>query len=525
MWWKSTFKTERGKPSLLPKKVIRRTLPVLLALTLAAASISAQITVVYPKPGQTIGAVDSTFIFGHLPPGSDPESSALEINGHDVAVHEDGGFLAFLPIEPGEFVFQLQVTGPNQFHDSLTVMVPKPRVSLGPDSMAIVGAYRPPGGDIDLISGDRLAVSFQGTPGCRAWFSIDGVLDSVPMSERDPRTQPYWDEAVFGAGAVPDSLMIRGIYSGFIDIADSVRVDSARITYHLAPPSMKEVAVRLFGPDSEYAPRFDLFSYLRLVRTDSTVSRLSHYVVSLNSRDYPFTVRFADSVQIVRHGPRKGYLSIFQPEGVEALAVGGEGNWYKLRLSHSQTGWVNKESVEPLARGFLPPHSYLRSIRTYNYRDRVSIQFPLAGKHPFRVVEDDARTIRIQLFGVTSDTDWIRYDFSDTLVELATWSQLEPGLYEFRLHLTRDLWGYDTYYRGTTLCLDLMRAPEKLWTIRGKRIVIDPGHSHDLGAVGPTGYTRGRGQPRDCPDCPARIRVAWGRGCYDPRRRTRLAAI
>ena len=110
-------------------------------------------------------------------------------------------------------------------------------------------------------------------------------------------------------------------------------------------------------------------------------------------------------------------------------------------------------------------------------------------KHPFRVIAEDRRTLRLQLFGVTTDTDWIRYDATDSLIDLASWSQPEEGLYEFKLALTKDLWGYDTYYVGSTFYLQINRAPRDVKHLKRKVIVIDPGHSRDPGAIGPTGYT------------------------------------
>jgi N-acetylmuramoyl-L-alanine amidase len=93
------------------------------------------------------------------------------------------------------------------------------------------------------------------------------------------------------------------------------------------------------------------------------------------------------------------------------------------------------------------------------------------------------------LFGVTSNTDWIRYDFADSLVDLAVWSQPEEGLFEVRFDLTADLWGYDTYYEGNTFYLKLNRPPQQVGIVKGKTIVIDPGHASDPGAIGPTGLT------------------------------------
>jgi N-acetylmuramoyl-L-alanine amidase len=194
-------------------------------------------------------------------------------------------------------------------------------------------------------------------------------------------------------------------------------------------------------------------------------------------------------MQVVRVKPGMGYSIIWQPKGVQALAVGAEGDWYRLKLSASQYGYVSRTAVEKLPFGILPPRSSVKSVRTYGFDDSVLIEFPLAGIHPFRVIEDDKRTVRIQLFGVTSNTDWIRYDFNDTLIEFASWNQPEEGLYELRLNLKQDLWGYDCSYKGNSFIFKLIKPPHDVHDLRGKRIVVDPGHSADLGAVGPTGYT------------------------------------
>ncbi len=462
---------------------------ILTAISTSGAEPPA-IEVVYPKADQEIKAADSTFIFGHIGADRIDRSWFLEINGQPVAIHRDGGFIAFLPIVPGEFDFKLALYSKTDVTRPLTdttikVLVPEPLHTLSDDTLQIVADYNPPHGDIVLTTGDRLEVWFWGTPGEAAWFSVPGAIDSVPMIETPPREQPFWGEAVFGAGAVPESVLVAGIYSGYYIVPESVSVVDAHIVYHLAAVDKVARARRLL--DEPF--RATLSQVLKYLDMADTVSRLSGYRVSLNHPDYPFVVRTVDSVQIMRHGPRKGYFSIFQPEGIDLMVVSREGDWYRTRLSHSQYAWVDTMSVKRLPRGMLPPRSYLSSIRTYGDVEKLVVEFPLKGRHAFRVYEDDLRTIRIQLFGVTSDTDWIRYDFSDSLVEIATWSQPEDDLYELRLKLTEDIWGYDTYYVGNTFCFQLNKPPARVSTLWGKTIVIDPGHSADDGAVGPTGYT------------------------------------
>jgi N-acetylmuramoyl-L-alanine amidase len=436
--------------------------------------------------------VDSTFILGSVTLGYEHSLDFLRINQDTVAVAEGGGFLAFVPINPGEFQFELEARylAPNGVEHCLTevipVNIPIPVTSPTTDSLAIVSELIRPVGDMILSDGDLLEVSFLGTPSCRAWFTIPGVADSIAMAEDAPKLQPYWGEAVFGAGAVPDSLKISGIYTGFYEVPSGTIADTVRVKYHLAPPDDFDLIWQLLSPMEK-----DVAAISKLLSLpDSTRDSLqSAYRVSLNDPSFPFTVAFSDSMQTIRHEPTRGYFSIFQPEGVEALAVGAEGDWYRLRLSRTQSAWAHRNSVKKLQPGILPPRSNLKVIRTYGDADKLVVEFPLSGKHPYRVVEDDRRTIRVQLFGVTSDTDWIRYDFSDGLIDLASWSQPEEGLYELKLLLTEDIWGYDSYYRGNTFYFVLNKPPEDLDQLEGKTIIIDPGHSSDPGAIGPTGYT------------------------------------
>jgi N-acetylmuramoyl-L-alanine amidase len=194
-------------------------------------------------------------------------------------------------------------------------------------------------------------------------------------------------------------------------------------------------------------------------------------------------------MQTLRHGPRQGYFAIFQPAAVRALAVGAEGDWYRLLLCPGQYAWAHRNSVRVLPHGVLPPTSEVRAVHCYTDDSRTRWEFPLSGKHPFRIIEEESDNIKLQLFGVTSNTDWIRYDTANNLVESASWFQPSPGLYEFSFRLSQGIWGYDTYYSGNTLVLSLKLPPTRLGELEGKTIVIDPGHSTDPGAIGPTGLT------------------------------------
>jgi len=145
-----------------------KTVSLLLLFLLLCVSClyASDITVVYPKPDQIVRATDSTFIFGHIPDNllSQAEKLIITVNGLSFEVHEKGGFLAFVPVEPGEFDFDLQAYHREDLITSLasgcvSVSVPEPLAPLAYDSLQIIGDYKPPAGvaagDLHRATGDQ----------------------------------------------------------------------------------------------------------------------------------------------------------------------------------------------------------------------------------------------------------------------------------------------------------------------------------------------------------------------------------
>lgn len=452
---------------MLSKNISSKQLLILLILgfVLVASAAYAEdwpkITVIYPRDSQTVAAKDSTFIFGNItPPGS---TIKLRINGTTVPVHAEGGFIAFLPITPGDFRFNLvcsvQVAKKwSVARDTVLVKVKPPIATITSDTLKIGGDYMPPDGDLDITSGTDLVVRFLGTPGAKGWFSLPGVADSVPMIETTSSDNPYWGQSTFGESPEKNNTVIKGIYTATYRLPVKAKCDSAKITYHLK-------------------------------QGKKVVTLTSGYRVSVNSGRFPVVVRLKDSIQILRTAPRKGYFTIFQPAGIEAVATGAEGDWLKLKFSQTQEAWVFDTSAVIRPAGTLLPQSFPTTIRSTADSSKVVFQIPLSRKHVYQIEETDRRTLIVRLYDVVSNTDWIRYVSTDSLVDYAYWKQLEPDVFEFTVTVKKDIWGYDSYYDGNTFCLAIIKAPHNVGSIHGKRIVIDPGHSADPGALGPTGFT------------------------------------
>ncbi len=425
-----------------------------------------EISVIYPKEGARIGVSDSTFIFGSVAPESE-----LRINGFKVKVHPNGAFLAFLPLEPAEspaeggrnFVFELIASNKAGISTKrLKVKVPEPILSVPEDSFCIVKGSVSPNKDMILTAGDVLEIKFRGTPDCQASFSIEGLISDIPMTEAPPKRQPYWGKEVFGKGLVPEKLFLKGVYTGSYIIKNTDQIDSVRIVFQLSRKN----------DDSTN------------VITDTSQSR-----ITIRQDQTPQIVEFTGSSLIARSGPKLGYLLLYQPPGIRAVATGRIGEWVRLKLAEGENAWVREDSIKYLPLGTSIPKSFLTSMRTQTEDRKTQLRIFLQEKLPFRVEQKTKPpALFLTIYGVTSNTDWIRYDLADQVIKEIQWAQPKDEVYQLKVYLNLEQhWGYDVFYEGSALILEIKDQPRLKKKLEGLKIAVDPGHCPDPGAVGPTG--------------------------------------
>jgi N-acetylmuramoyl-L-alanine amidase len=453
-----------------------------------------EIVVIYPNEGQTLPTIRNEFIHGHIADIPNGATCSLTINDQTVTVHSGGGFLAWLPVTSGPFSFELSARffSPassdkgkaavkkrelEPLYLVRNVIVTPPAKTIPSDSLVVVGDFGPPLGNISMGTGERLDIRMRATPGCIAWATLEGVNDSIPMAEIPAQKMNYAGEGIFSRAVASEGYEVAGIYAAFVDIDRVMRCDTTRLRYFVTPKHS----------NSDEAHR-SLLDFAR-GRPTQMAEKASGYAITINGIQFPRLVRLKDSVQTLRVGPRQGYQMILQPKGIELLAVGSEGNWIQVELCPGQTAWVNDTSIEEVAVGAAPQRSEIGAVRMVSTDSIVTFQFQLHNKHPFLITEDDRRTLSIDLFGVESNLDWIRYVATDSLVDFASWSQPERERFRLTIRLAKDLWGYECEYVGNVFQLHIVRPPRNLHSLSGKRIVIDPGHSKEPGARGPTGFT------------------------------------
>jgi len=204
---------------------------IVLWITFCAHPLWAEkpkIHIVYPVENQVVGARDSTFIYGSVTPGA-----SLRINDHSVRVYPNGGFLDYLCISPGEFIFSCcAILGSDTMIVERHVQIPYPLQNFPLDSLRFDPSYVYPQVSTILRPGDLYEVSVKGTPDCQAFFDIEGLAWGIPMTERLSSYMP--DASGFNPGeSKGDTVWMPGIYTGVYQIQPWDIVQDAKVIFYL----------------------------------------------------------------------------------------------------------------------------------------------------------------------------------------------------------------------------------------------------------------------------------------------------
>jgi N-acetylmuramoyl-L-alanine amidase len=195
---------------------------------------------------------------------------------------------------------------------------------------------------------------------------------------------------------------------------------------------------------------------------------------------------------IARHGAGAGY-DLFLPNGTRAALGRRVGAWRELALAPGTSAWAPLAETHPVPAA--RPTSRIRVIRTRARDGWSEVVIPTTERLPFHLRQElDPARYTLRVFGALPDVDYVQYTFSDPFVESIVWGRAARDALEVEVTLagTR-AWGYRAYWEGTHLVVGFRHPPAALSDRRfrsplhGVRIVVDPGHNPDPGAVGPTG--------------------------------------
>ena len=447
-----------------------------LAAPLAAQYLS-KLEVIYPREGLTITATDSTFIFGNFdyrPFGAAtvnaPTKFSLTINGIAARLYPNKTYLAVVPVKPGPFTFHTvlrPIFADSTIADSTVVdrnvFIPYYLATSPTDTLVVDSSYVFPHVNLEMMPGDMLGVAVKASPGGVARFSIASVATNLPMAEHPPAKNFYVGEAVFGQARPPATPLVRGIYTG---------------VYMIRPQDAATNATIRFEITDSLGRRIEMIAPGKLTIWNFGVPRIASLTQALT---------------VGRTKPGRGY-QLFLPAGVKLWITGREGNSYRAKLAAGESIWVPVGNINFLPAGTQLPQSIVEIVRTGNFERFSRVTIFMTERLPYKL-EQERKSPRLHatIYGATADTDWIRHDFGDPLIDEIRWSQDGEEKYRLTIDLNqKQQWGYRAWYEENNLILEIKKSPltarSRKHPLRDLTICVDPGHGPEPNAIGPTGF-------------------------------------
>lgn len=203
-----------------------------------------------------------------------------------------------------------------------------------------------------------------------------------------------------------------------------------------------------------------------------------------------FYVETKDSLPYLNYGLGKDRLGgakmTFLDSNVILKVVDSFGTQYKVQLSEQHSAWIEKQNVERTEGEFLPQYiSGNWRVEGDSAFDYVAVSLPQRLPYNSRMDIDPAKIV-VDIFGVTSNTNWITQMPTTREIKNVWYVQREDDVMEVNIELKhKTQWGYHIYYDSLNrLTIRVNRQPSSL-LLRKMIIAVDAGHGgENTGATG-----------------------------------------
>jgi N-acetylmuramoyl-L-alanine amidase len=382
---------------------------------------------------------------------SRPDAKAF-INGKQTKVYASGAFVDLLHINVDTNTFRFTVksiTGDSLWKE-FVIIRPQPMKNSPHDTLVIERAMMEPAEDMWLMSGDVLEVKFKGSPGWEASFDIPDVESGIPMHELSPSE---------GGG-------FTGIYTG---------------RYIMKPTDeARDVQIKFRLKKSFWSSEKTL-SKARISILPKELPRVAEVV---GKRPYLNAGLGEDRLG----GSKLGFLQ----EGIRVEITGKVGSQYRIKLSASMEAWLPEEFAKLLPPDTPLPRALAGAISATSNGSEDIVTLGLSEKLPYSSeVLVNPNAIAVDVYGATSNTNWISQSRFVKGIESITWKQVAVNQYRIIIDLLHPHWGYDIDYAGNSLQIKIRKPPVIASldsVLSGLIIAVDAGHGgENHGAIGATG--------------------------------------
>lgn len=203
-------------------------------------------------------------------------------------------------------------------------------------------------------------------------------------------------------------------------------------------------------------------------------------------------VEITDEKGILRTGPTEDFDRItLLPKGSRYYSIGRNGEWNKLYLSQSFSGWIKKFSLKesfikkpstPLLYGIkIKSKSLQETIIECNLSEKGGV---IARQWLFPPV------LFFELYNAKGHIFEINFDPKDQIVKHLSAIQTSSDTLTLKIDLASwFLTGYSWEFKDNNLLIKLRKGLLRNGTLEGVIIALDPGHGgNDTGAIGAGGY-------------------------------------
>jgi len=416
---------------------MKKLLSIIILLSAVTAASAQTIDIVYPIEGHIMSAGGAAYLFGSVK----PVSGKLKINGMPVKVHSNGAWIVFLPVKPGPFAFNCELTaGTQTFKAIRNIVVGSPFKKPEDSSLLYIDTSSlSPSADTIVRPGDWIYAAMSGSMGQKASFKIRGVAGEVPMPETAPGR--YEGAYLVQSGDSADKTPLQ------------LKLSGAQADVNAEAPG--KITIK---PD---------FNQVVEVTTDSVG---------------------------VRTGYDDGYM-LFLSAGQRLAATARVGRRLRVKLSETLSGWIDDTNVRMLPDGTPPPNNEMGTISTVFMGTYTQVSIDGTGYAPYKVTETE-NGLDITFFYTQNHTNWIVYSSSDTMLRDIRWQQNDTNTCTVRINFQPGVlfWGYDVSAIRNRTVVTLNRKPvlktKPGRELTGLKVIVDPGHSPTSappydGAIGP----------------------------------------
>jgi N-acetylmuramoyl-L-alanine amidase len=194
--------------------------------------------------------------------------------------------------------------------------------------------------------------------------------------------------------------------------------------------------------------------------------------------------RTTDSLPYLEYGLGNDRLGgakmTYLDTGIAVRIIDSLNGDYKVRLSQLHTAWLPKANFKPDSELSIRPYYLTGDWKVSGDEKHDYVSVWLDERLPYRSQQQvNPARIVIDVFGATSNSNWIQHLPTATEIRAAWYEQVEDDVFRIFIELQHQQhWGYSIYYEGTKLIIKVNRQPGEL-DISKLKIAVDAGHGGD----------------------------------------------